>query len=197
MWALPRKFQDLIEKEICTKIEEGSTLRIESFVAQRALLHDSRVRAFVTHGGYNSFNESMAAGKPVLVIPQMADQFYTAKYAERLDIGIAFQKNENDPVKLAKLIGKLVEEDGIYQYRARAFSHSFRIVDNEGSKVLEMCIWAGPDYFQLSEDSAVNAALQAHQKSNWWSCLGHICVVHVLRKLLAQMYSLAAQTMNV
>ena len=41
-----------------------SNIRLEGFVNQPAVLAHANVRAFVTHGGHNSFNEALSAGVP-------------------------------------------------------------------------------------------------------------------------------------
>ncbi|HYV43361.1 MAG TPA: glycosyltransferase [Myxococcaceae bacterium] len=56
-------------------------------VPQVALLE--RVDAVVTHGGNNTTQETLAAGKPMLVIPFGGDQLENARRIERLGAGIA------------------------------------------------------------------------------------------------------------
>lgn len=46
------------------------------------------VDAFLTHGGQNSFTESLASGTPVLVCPGFADQPLTAQKAVSLGVGL-------------------------------------------------------------------------------------------------------------
>lgn len=56
-------------------------------VPQVALL--SRVDIVVTHGGNNTVQETLAAGKPMVVVPFGGDQIVNAQRVERLGVGIA------------------------------------------------------------------------------------------------------------
>lgn len=47
---------------------------ILSWVPQPAVLGHPAVKAFVSHGGQNSTNEGLTAGKPILCMPFGADQ---------------------------------------------------------------------------------------------------------------------------
>jgi len=53
-----------------------------------------RVKALITHGGYNSLMEACHFGVPTIVIPMCGDQFSNAQRIERLKIGVVLQKSE-------------------------------------------------------------------------------------------------------
>ncbi|QGM05642.1 macrolide family glycosyltransferase [Stenotrophomonas maltophilia] len=63
---------------------------------------------FVTHGGMNSVNEAMAAGVPVLVIPQGADQPMVARRVCDLGAGLALRKEEADAATVQRLARELL-----------------------------------------------------------------------------------------
>jgi len=67
------------------------------------------VDAFLTHGGQNSFMESLAAGTPVLVCPCLGDQPLNAQRAVSLGVGLKVDKPEPP-------IGE--EATAIQQYRS-------------------------------------------------------------------------------
>jgi len=55
-------------------------------------LGNSKVRAFITHCGYNSLTESTYAGVPLIVMPLFGDQFGNAKLIEKRQIGVVLDK---------------------------------------------------------------------------------------------------------
>ena len=67
------------------------------------------MRAFITHGGYNSLLESALAGKPILAVPLFGDQYRNARVSERHGYGKMVDKKDmsTDTLKngLTKLIG--------------------------------------------------------------------------------------------
>ena len=65
---------------------------IFSYVPQTQLLSD--VDIFITHGGLNSAQEGLFAGIPLIVIPQVNDEFDNGKKVEELGAGISLDKNK-------------------------------------------------------------------------------------------------------
>ncbi|CAD6186499.1 unnamed protein product [Caenorhabditis auriculariae] len=61
----------------------ASNIYFSPWVPQTALLADSRLTAFVTHGGLGSTNELAYMGKPALTIPMFGDQPRNAFMLER------------------------------------------------------------------------------------------------------------------
>ncbi|NJM27174.1 MAG: glycosyltransferase family 1 protein [Pseudanabaena sp. RU_4_16] len=57
-----------------------------------AVLKHPNVRAFVSHCGINSAQESLAAGTPIVGIPMLADQFDMAMRIEDAGVGLAIDK---------------------------------------------------------------------------------------------------------
>jgi MGT family glycosyltransferase len=62
------------------------TVHIHRRVPQVALL--TRVDAVITHGGNNTVQECLAAGRPMVVIPFGGDQLANAHRVERLGVGV-------------------------------------------------------------------------------------------------------------
>jgi UDP:flavonoid glycosyltransferase YjiC (YdhE family) len=60
-------------------------IRIMKHVPQKEVL--ARAKLFVTHAGYKSFMEAVAAGTPMITIPLIGDALYTAKRA--VEAGVA------------------------------------------------------------------------------------------------------------
>jgi len=59
-------------------------IRVEPVLPVAELLPDCDL--FVTHGGFNSVKESLAAGTPMVVIPLASDQFYSAERCAALGL---------------------------------------------------------------------------------------------------------------
>lgn len=61
---------------------------LRPFVPQLELLNDSRMKAFISHGGGNSILESMYYGVPLIGAPIDADQYAAAYRVSMLGIGV-------------------------------------------------------------------------------------------------------------
>jgi glucuronosyltransferase len=55
-------------------------LFISEWFPQREILIHPRLKAFITHGGYNSLYESARAGVPIMTMPFFWDQFKNGKW---------------------------------------------------------------------------------------------------------------------
>jgi MGT family glycosyltransferase len=94
-------------------------------VPQVALL--GRVNAVVTHGGNNTVQETLAAGRPMIVIPFGGDQIENARRVERLGAGIAIMgapSTEAVRTVVDRLLG-----DASFARRAQELAGALRGVD--------------------------------------------------------------------
>ncbi len=74
--------------------------RIEDRVNQVELL--ARSRAFITHGGSNSYHEAVLQRVPMVVIPFFGDQVLVGQRAEQLGIGINLGTDDSIDTKKSK-----------------------------------------------------------------------------------------------
>jgi len=64
------------------------------------LLGDTRIKAFITHGGLNSILESVYHSKPMIVIGTSIDQVNNAVVIEYRQCGIAFTDEKKSQKKI-------------------------------------------------------------------------------------------------
>ena len=65
---------------------------ISRWLDQNSLLGDKRINLFVTHGGYNSVQESVYQEKPMIVLGIGLDHYNVASFIKKREIGIVFQR---------------------------------------------------------------------------------------------------------
>lgn len=80
-------------------------------VPQLAMLQ--RVDAVITHGGNNTTQETLAAGRPMLVIPFGGDQLENARRVERLGAGIALLPSQLTAEAVRRASARLLYEPAL------------------------------------------------------------------------------------
>ncbi|KAK2380631.1 scopoletin glucosyltransferase [Trifolium repens] len=122
IWVVPKSDEDWKLEEF-EKRMEGKGLIIRGWAPQVLILEHEAIAAFVTHCGWNSILEGVAAGVPMVTWPIAAEQFYNEKLVnEVLKIGV--------PVGVKKwvgFVGDSVEWDAIEKVVKR-------IMEGEGTK---------------------------------------------------------------
>lgn len=78
---------------------------------QLLFLDHKKARALISHGGYNSLQEAINAGIPIIAIPLFGDQPTNAKLAEKRHLGIVLQKNQISESVLTAAIKSILEDD--------------------------------------------------------------------------------------
>ncbi|CAJ0603540.1 unnamed protein product [Cylicocyclus nassatus] len=80
------------------------------WLPQSDLLHHSKTKAFITHGGCNSLQEAISAGVPLVVIPLGNDQPRNARLAERHHFAVRISKSDVCAHKVAEALGKVLND---------------------------------------------------------------------------------------
>ena len=86
----------------------AENLHITKWFPQRDLLGHPAVKAFVTHGGFNSILESTRSGVPLVVIPLLGDQLGNQKRVERHGVGIGLNKLELTEFKIFQALNEIL-----------------------------------------------------------------------------------------
>jgi MGT family glycosyltransferase len=69
-----------------------------------------RASVFITHGGMGSTQEGIAAGVPLVVVPQMIEQEMTADRVAELGIGVRLNPADVTPARLAEAVEKVTTD---------------------------------------------------------------------------------------
>jgi zeaxanthin glucosyltransferase len=109
----------------------GDTLAVR-YAPQRELL--GKVRAFVTHGGLNSVNESLFHGTPMLVVPLALDQPIQGYFVRQCGAGIVMDREHatRDVEACRTALAALIEPASTYRDAALRVKSSYRA--NDGVK---------------------------------------------------------------
>jgi MGT family glycosyltransferase len=89
-------------------------------VVPHAVLMD-RCDLVVCHGGAGTVLDALAAGVPLLLLPQAADQFYNADRVVAARAGVCLRRGELTPEAIASAAGLLLDEPG-YRRAAAAIA---------------------------------------------------------------------------
>ncbi|NP_001310024.1 uncharacterized UDP-glucosyltransferase YjiC-like [Tetranychus urticae] len=116
-------------KFIISKGPRGDALELadnmwgENYVNQIKVIQG--VDLVITHGGNNTFMETLYYGKPMIVIPYFYDQFDNAQRVVDKNIGFRINPYELDEDYLLDCIEKIFEDKEM-QDRVKAISHNMR-----------------------------------------------------------------------
>ncbi|CAL2032676.1 unnamed protein product [Caenorhabditis brenneri] len=91
------------------------------WLPQTELLHDDRVKLFISHMGLNSYLETATAGVPVFSIPLFADQQSNAQNARDREMGILVDRDKLTVPRIEETLRELLENTKYIQ-NAKAIS---------------------------------------------------------------------------
>jgi UDP:flavonoid glycosyltransferase YjiC (YdhE family) len=93
-------------------------VRVAPWLPLTILLEDADV--FVTHGGFNSLKEALAAAVPMVVVPLSADQWHSMERCEALGVGVGVGAEERTVERLHSAVSEVVR-DPAFALRSRRF----------------------------------------------------------------------------
>jgi len=97
---------------------------VRAHVPQLEIL--KRASAFVTHGGMNSVSEGLFYGVPLVVVPQMSEQYIVGRRVEELGAGVFMTPEAVTADSLHHAVARLLLDD-TFSTAARAIGESFRV----------------------------------------------------------------------
>uniref|UniRef100_A0A0K0FAU1 glucuronosyltransferase n=1 Tax=Strongyloides venezuelensis TaxID=75913 RepID=A0A0K0FAU1_STRVS len=90
-------------------------VHISNWLPQSDLLQNSKTKMIITHCGYNSLQESILAGVPMICIPLFGDQPRNARLAKRHGFGIYVKKSSVNEENIVKSINLMIKDDSYYR----------------------------------------------------------------------------------
>ncbi|VDM52849.1 unnamed protein product, partial [Angiostrongylus costaricensis] len=85
------------------------------WLPQIDLLAHNKTKAFISHGGYNSLQEAIIAGVPLITIALFGDQQKNAKLAEKHGISVNIRKNSLTADAIVNALKKLFNDHSYTQ----------------------------------------------------------------------------------
>ena len=103
--------------------EAPAGIIVRRYVPQLEILRRSAL--FITHGGMNSVSEALLDGVPVIVVPQVGDQYFVAQRAAALGAGVGLTPAQATPERLRALAAQVLG-DGSFRAAAGRIGQSLR-----------------------------------------------------------------------
>lgn len=120
---------------------------LEPWLPQYALLNHEKCKAFISHVGRNSIQESIQAGVPIIAIPFFTDQLHNAAVVKDKNLGILLGRENLHETGLTEALKKiLLDPENIYSHQAKVYAQriedSHKIISPE-EIVLKFTEYAG------------------------------------------------------
>ncbi len=116
----------------------GSNVKIVSWFPQNDVLGHSSTKVFVTHGGLNSFLESVYHAVPMVALPLFGDQHRQAFLVGMKELGVSLDKNV---VKSDDIARSIVEVANNKKYKENVQHISGLLRDRQQSPAKEGAYW--------------------------------------------------------
>uniref|UniRef100_A0A1I7Z2H8 UDP-glucuronosyltransferase n=1 Tax=Steinernema glaseri TaxID=37863 RepID=A0A1I7Z2H8_9BILA len=81
------------------------------WIPQSDLLQHPKTAAFISHAGYNSLQEAINAGKPIITIPLFGDQPRNGRIAEKHGLGYLVPKGEVSAENLIRALEAVLNDE--------------------------------------------------------------------------------------
>jgi hypothetical protein len=91
LWGLRKSLLESCSTDVLVSVRDNPNVKILEWVPQTLILRHPKVKAFWTHGGFNSLSEAVQAGIPMMCMPIFADQYDNCAVVQRKNLGITIQ----------------------------------------------------------------------------------------------------------
>jgi MGT family glycosyltransferase len=91
--------------------EVAANIEVAESVPQQAILR--RATAFISHAGMNSIMEALAAGVPLITLPQVPEQALNARRVVELGLGAMLDDDTLTPASIAEAVGKISSDESV------------------------------------------------------------------------------------
>ncbi|CAH1728197.1 unnamed protein product [Chironomus riparius] len=118
-------------------IKPSKNVMVSKFLPQNDLLAHSNLKAFITHAGGLSTQESLWYGKPMVGIPFIDDQYRTIEKSVTMGVGVKLEIAKLNVDIFRKAIKEVIENPS-YTENAQKISKLFQ---DKPKKPLETAIW--------------------------------------------------------
>ncbi|PIC37885.1 hypothetical protein B9Z55_010076 [Caenorhabditis nigoni] len=94
-------------------------VHLSKWLPQKDLLLHNKTKAFITHGGYNSMQEAISAGVPLVTIALFGDQPKNAQIAKKHGFAVNIQKGTISKETVVEALKEVIENDSYKQKVSR------------------------------------------------------------------------------
>jgi UDP:flavonoid glycosyltransferase YjiC (YdhE family) len=106
------------DQNACRLSDVPPHVRVVPWLPLTSLLEETDV--FITHGGFNSVKEALAAAVPMVVVPLSADQWHSMERCEALGVGVGVGAEERTAQRLHAAVQEVISNPA-FALRARLF----------------------------------------------------------------------------
>uniref|UniRef100_A0A0N4ZAL3 glucuronosyltransferase n=1 Tax=Parastrongyloides trichosuri TaxID=131310 RepID=A0A0N4ZAL3_PARTI len=91
--------------------QRPKNVHLLKWLPQSDLIQHPKTKLIITHGGYNSLQETILAGIPIICVPLFGDQPRNAKLAVKNGIGLSISKSDINQENIYNSIRTIIHDD--------------------------------------------------------------------------------------